>query len=487
MIGGKSDATMGMKMRRRWGAENRRALLEVLRGGGGGIAVTHEAFGDEQALSASFDDSDDLPDTYPVTVNGVLNLASLDVQDRLIDLHKKKIKLIPLGSFDDSIANVIRLEKNYIARIDDYTFRRIPCLEFLSAWENSIHFLSEKAFENTRYMKHIDLNDNRLTTIAPETFRHLEYLNHLSLARNNITSLPYNVFHGLKRLEEISLSDTGITSLAQDTFKDLHNLRILDLNNNKLKWLPSTLFRNLTNLRVLCLSNNLLEALPSDIFQDLHNLRGLFLSCNNIQSLSPELFQPLKNLRLLHIWSNNITTLPRDLFKGLNFLEKVVIFDNPAVYFFKRHYRGGNRKELECMGVRYFNGTYPGVPEGFFDAMTRRSQWSCKFFPCNDGFPRSAAYIKDIMTRKVQDQSPFEHTFNDPEPKEVKYLDPKEIAMGKKEKELRNQQLRIEELESKLVQAKEETKVIKQDLTRIKDQMVQAGLADRPTRPPTPT
>eukprot|EP00954_Amorphochlora_amoebiformis_P013287 1042940-Amorphochlora_amoeboformis.AAC.3 len=25
MIGGKSDATMGMKMRRRWGAENRRA------------------------------------------------------------------------------------------------------------------------------------------------------------------------------------------------------------------------------------------------------------------------------------------------------------------------------------------------------------------------------------------------------------------------------------------------------------------------------
>eukprot|EP00466_Bigelowiella_natans_P007914 jgi/Bigna1/144834/aug1.92_g19542 len=249
-------------------------------------------------------------------------------------------------------------------------------------------------------------------------FQHLHKLEILLLQDNPIESIDADAFKYLTNLKILDLGSTSLKSLHPDTFHHLGQLQHLAIDKSQLKELPRGIFRNLSSLEYLYIDNLDLKSLPQDIFHDLKSLRSLHMHTNNIDSVAFNHMSELINdddddnddandRKMIY---KSITRLPVNLFKNTERLERVYMFASPSMGFDMKTYWGGRKKELINMGVRYFNGTYPGIPKGFFDVMPEMMRFQCKFWTVDDGTPRTWDYIDKIIREKKKDQSPFQVT-----------------------------------------------------------------------------
>eukprot|EP00472_Partenskyella_glossopodia_P004762 CAMPEP_0197527348 /NCGR_PEP_ID=MMETSP1318-20131121/21203_1 /TAXON_ID=552666 /ORGANISM="Partenskyella glossopodia, Strain RCC365" /LENGTH=162 /DNA_ID=CAMNT_0043081937 /DNA_START=53 /DNA_END=538 /DNA_ORIENTATION=- len=142
-----------------------------------------------------------------------------------------------------------------------------------------------------------------------------------------------------------------------------------------------------------------------------------------------------------------------------------------------KEYWGGRRKQKQLMCVRYLNGTYEGIPAGFFESMTPMARWGCRFWTVNDGQDRTAEYISRCMRFNISDQSPFEWEFADPdEPANEEPIERKlQAQFDQKE---RTHLERIKHLEEQLLSSKEKVTVLHQDLSKIRLELKKMNITD---------
>mmetsp|Transcript_5878 Transcript_5878/g.9122 ORF Transcript_5878/g.9122 Transcript_5878/m.9122 type:complete len:363 (-) Transcript_5878:211-1299(-) len=330
--------------------------------------------------------------------------------------------------------------------------------------------------------RYLDLNGNSISTLHPHTFTGLASLRHLMLASNKIRHISSHMFQHLHKLEILLLQDNPIESIDADAFKYLTNLKILDLGSTSLKSLHPDTFHHLGQLQHLAIDKSQLKELPRGIFRNLSSLEYLYIDNLDLKSLPQDIFHDLKSLRSLHMHTNNITRLPVNLFKNTERLERVYMFASPSMGFDMKTYWGGRKKELINMGVRYFNGTYPGIPKGFFDVMPEMMRFQCKFWTVDDGTPRTWDYIDKIIREKKKDQSPFQHQFADTEEEDRSDNNDDAANIVSKtylrelEKKSTEDSERIAELESKLLASVEKNKELFQDISKVRLQMKKVGI-----------
>mmetsp|Transcript_35274 Transcript_35274/g.68611 ORF Transcript_35274/g.68611 Transcript_35274/m.68611 type:complete len:149 (-) Transcript_35274:105-551(-) len=102
--------------------------------------------------------------------------------------------------------------------------------------------------------------------------------------------------------------------------------------------------------------------------------------------------------------------------------------------------------------------------------MTPMARWGCRFWTVNDGQPRSVEYIRKVMREKIKDQSPFEYEFRDGEDDSMDDMD--QLENAKQEKVAERKQQRIDDLESKLVESREQVRSLSQDIFKLKQQIM---------------
>ncbi|XP_076338429.1 uncharacterized protein LOC143240212 [Tachypleus tridentatus] len=173
----------------------------------------------------------------------------------------------------------------------------------------------------------MDLSFNSINVIS--VFENSNYLKYLDLSSNNISLIEYQAFNEFPVLQKLCLKNNSLKDLHQDTFKMLNNLQTLDLSFNKLKRLPEYIFKELGKLNYLTLAGNPFRNIPNDLLRPLKYLEYLDLSLTGNYFLTPGLFHELTWLKVVNLTKNEFQEVPTGALRSAEVLEKVYLDENP--------------------------------------------------------------------------------------------------------------------------------------------------------------
>lgn len=193
-----------------------------------------------------------------------------------------------------------------------------PSTEQLDLSHNRLSAITARAFQTTRKLRVLLLNDNVIRDLAGGAFFLLEDLLRLDLSRNRISSLSEGFSSGLGSLRELSLAENKLTSLDSDSFVHLDSLQKLNLSHNGIKTIRMRAFGSTSTLRQIQLDWNNITVLTNGIFSMLRNLEVLNLRHNQIHSLDVGVLSPLASLTLLDLTDNNLSSIQFKTFLSLN-------------------------------------------------------------------------------------------------------------------------------------------------------------------------
>jgi Leucine-rich repeat (LRR) protein len=185
---------------------------------------------------------------------------------------------------DKSLYDVVRLDlrSNQIEELA--VFPEMPKLNFLQLQENAISLIEPNAFNKTRGVNNVYLNENHLTRIEKGIFTGLSEVKLLSLSRNKLDRIENNAFIELKSLITLSLSDNFLDKITPKILAGLEKLKTLELNGNQLRKIHKDTFSETKAIKNLDMSANLLTEIPTAI-RNLEKLEALTLQSNKIESV----------------------------------------------------------------------------------------------------------------------------------------------------------------------------------------------------------
>uniref|UniRef100_A0A8C6QY07 TIR domain-containing protein n=1 Tax=Nannospalax galili TaxID=1026970 RepID=A0A8C6QY07_NANGA len=195
-----------------------------------------------------------------------------------LNLTQNQIQVLPPYSFTKLSALVdLRLEWNFIWKIDEDAFRGLENLTLLNLVENRIQSVNN-SFEGLSNLETLLLSHNKITHIDKRAFVPLVKLKHLSLSRNFITnfSVVLEAVQHLPCLEYLDLTNNSIIYLDHSP-RSLVSLTNLSLQGNKLTELNFSSFL-LPNLTTLDASQNSYQVIQDVYLETLPQLRSLNLS-----------------------------------------------------------------------------------------------------------------------------------------------------------------------------------------------------------------
>jgi len=203
-----------------------------------------------------------------------------------------------------------------------------PLTEQLDLSHNNLSAIQPRAFQTTRRLRVLFLNDNAIYVLANGAFYLLEDLLRLDLSRNRISSLSEGFSQGLSSLRDLSLAENRLTSLNSSCFVHLDSLQRLNLSNNAIETVKMRAFGSMSTLRQIHLAWNNITVLKNGIFSMLRNLEILNLHHNRIESLDVGVLSPLTSLALLDLTNNSLSTIQFKTFLSLNTYSTHIMLEN---------------------------------------------------------------------------------------------------------------------------------------------------------------
>ncbi|CAH1782835.1 unnamed protein product [Owenia fusiformis] len=223
---------------------------------------------------------------------------------------------------------VLRLNRNNLTFLGNYTFHHLGNLRFLNLTSNSIAELGALAFAGLKKLKYLLLDYNNLSQVPPGFVKELQSLKFLSLRHNNILSLDGTMFEGVDLLEEIYLNNNMIQRIERDTFKHCSLLKNITLQWNHIDTIPYGTFGHMRgSLELIDLKRNNLSSLPADLFTGFLHLRDIDLSHNKIVNLSRNLVDGCSSLQLLILSYNQLNVFNVSL-ESITYLSNLLIANN---------------------------------------------------------------------------------------------------------------------------------------------------------------
>jgi|GEM_PF-5661253 len=137
------------------------------------------------------------------------------------------------------------------------------------------------------------------------------------LSDNSLSYLSYRAFEGCNKVDELDLSENNFLTVPVNSFNSFNSLTQLDLSNNRLKKIKKGTFKKLPLLERLLLSFNELKEFESEAFHSSARLTDLEIDNNKLFELDEKVFNGLNKLKILNISCNSLITIKKDTFKDI--------------------------------------------------------------------------------------------------------------------------------------------------------------------------
>ncbi|KAK4876167.1 hypothetical protein RN001_012589 [Aquatica leii] len=221
---------------------------------------------------------------------------------------------------------VLKLYKNSIGTLTDFTFIILPHLTKLDLQNNNIQYINTTGPFIYTNLKTVNLSFNKLRYLNWQAFAapglerllitHNEIMeigNHnvfsedlllLNLDHNKLFNIEGEVFNNLQKLEELVISNNRITMLWTKGRLSLQSLLKLNLSHNQIVQIDENYFSQLPKLKNLYLNHNFIKRLPSEFSQ--MKLYTLHLHSNRLQNIEMIVIHPTQYLQELTVANNPI-------------------------------------------------------------------------------------------------------------------------------------------------------------------------------------
>lgn len=290
---------------------------------------------------------------HPRAITGLPSLKEL----ALIGNKITDAGLVGRASRELPALEIIRLDHNYIDKLNEAAFVDLPALKKLFLSNNRITELHHGAFHSVPQLRSLDLNRNMLRRVHPESFlQHsgsgleelwliendishvaelrslldaLPRLTFLDMSYNNLEAIPFGALRGHATLEHLHLDYNKIHLIDREAFMAMPALRELRLRNNSLTDILEGPMWNLPALKGLDLAGNYFRRLEPRHLGNLPSLRKLDLSGNELNYINPETFLVTPALEHINMSHNLLNALHPATFRHLlNLYELDVSFNN---------------------------------------------------------------------------------------------------------------------------------------------------------------
>jgi Leucine-rich repeat (LRR) protein len=185
-----------------------------------------------------------------------------------------------------------------------HLFTELKVLAELYLNNNRLRVVSLSLLSSFRGLNMLRLESNYIAAIDAYSFYTLDILKTLDLSQNNLTSFELNVFAGLFQLKLLNLSCNGVEVIERTLLADMHNLVELDLSFNRLKRVEANALGSLGNLLRLRFNGNWDLSLSNQSLLGLYYIHyvevsaGLLRNTSNAASLRDTLFPVLQTVKL---------------------------------------------------------------------------------------------------------------------------------------------------------------------------------------------
>lgn len=256
-----------------------------------------------------------------------------------LDLYNNTIKSIYLPTKKNESAlsklKTLNLGTNQLANLTaNWTAWKLTSLENLDLSYNPMEELGPQAFNNTKNLQTLRIDQTKLKSIQESAFSPLTQLNNLTMVgvKLSINQLGDKQFMNNQQLEYLDLTDNGLIEVPI-ALRRTASIKTLILNENLMTSLRQSDFVNRSNLVTLEIKRcPKLTKIDEFAFSDLDNLKKLVITDNpKLRIVSKEAFKSdkLHKLDVLDLTGNNITTMSNPLeFPSVSF-EKILLGNNP--------------------------------------------------------------------------------------------------------------------------------------------------------------
>nr|ADM34974.2 Toll-like receptor 21 [Epinephelus coioides]AEK49148.1 TLR21 [Epinephelus coioides] len=165
-----------------------------------------------------------------------------------------------IGDLPQTAVN-LTITINPVWHIPSMSFVNVTNLEYLRLDHNYLRKIDPFAFQNLTRLKSLNVSSNNISQLNPYVFKDLHNLTYLSLTNNSLKQLPVGIFSTLLNLDTLIMRQNLLTNFSgiAESVSHLPKLRVLDLcfnNLTNLKHSNASLPKSLTTLYIC--RNNLL-------------------------------------------------------------------------------------------------------------------------------------------------------------------------------------------------------------------------------------
>lgn len=247
-----------------------------------------------------------------------------------IDLSENALKTLPRTPFNNSVyVRDLNLAFNNIRILSTESFQGLRCGRIIMSY-NQIEALDRKALAGLQdTLEYLDFDHNNMIHI-PHALHHLNQLKYLYLSSNLISDVPEHSFTTLcANLKALSLSGNRLMSVPQEALVNCSNVSYFNIGYNEIYEITETDFEWATNVRTLLLRNNRLTHLKEKIFLNVKELKELSLSFNPLRYVDVNAFEGLADLDSLEIsFGFDRDDFPYEILKPLTNLQWLTLDNN---------------------------------------------------------------------------------------------------------------------------------------------------------------
>lgn len=248
-----------------------------------------------------------------------------------IDLGENYLKNLPRIPFNNSVyIRDLNLAFNDIKTLTAECFSGLQCGRIILSY-NQLESVEMKAFSGVYdSLEYLDFDHNNFQHF-PMALTQLKSLKYLYLSSNSLTEIPGQAFnHVCGTLKALSLSGNRLSRVPTDALQNCTRISHFNIAFNEIYEINDGDFTNWgTSVRSLILASNRITSLKSQTFNDLHFLKELSLSFNPLRYLDPDAFVGLEDLESLEMsFSLDRDSLPYEIFRPLNGLKWLSLDNN---------------------------------------------------------------------------------------------------------------------------------------------------------------
>ncbi|XP_017771104.1 PREDICTED: slit homolog 1 protein [Nicrophorus vespilloides] len=218
----------------------------------------------------------------------------------------------------------IDLGENYLRTLPKLPFNNSVYIRDLNLAFNDIRTISSDSFNGLQCGR-IIVSHNQLENVEPKAFNGIETtLEYLDFDHNNFIHVPHALSQ-LKSLKYLYLSSNSLTEIPPTIFESFcESLKAVSFSGNNLNKIPKEALVNCTKISHFNIAYNEIYEISEDDFTDWgYNIKSLIMGNNHITSLKPQIFAELSELRELSLSFNPLRYIDPEAFIGLDYLESL--------------------------------------------------------------------------------------------------------------------------------------------------------------------